>query len=293
MSDISPEGELLAPVAASLPVTSNKPRISKITQPLADHTAPEMVTEPVVVVDRSGPVTPTDLPVLAIERRDPVTPTDLPALTLNPPQKQHIEPTTEHVSAIVATSPIRSRTTLRQRIAKHKILSLLLLVLLLAGISVPTVEGVLYGMKAYATYNALRSHAYSGVQHLLNVKSIFIPAKTSSSTTLSSTSKLLNTSTLLQAKKELNAAHSDFAQVRSLIDNTSFIPLVEQYLPHYRPEITSARAASQVGLDVSNIGQTLINTALVLAPNFRGPLLNASQTPLVTSADLTTSRVYY
>ncbi len=288
MSDISSEGELLAPVAASLPLTSNKPHISKITQPLADYTAPEMVTEPIIEVDSSGPVTPTDLPVLAIERRDPVTPTDLPVLTLNPPQEQHTEPTTEHVSAIVAPSPIRSRTTLHQRIAKHKILSLLLLVLLLAGISVPTVEGVLYGMKAYATYNALRSHAYSGVQHLLNVKSIFIPAKTSSSTTLSSTSKLLNTSTLLQAKKELNAAHSDFAQVRSLIDNTSFIPLVEQYLPHYRPEITSARAASQVGLDVSNIGQTLINTALVLAPNFRGPLLNASQTPLVTSADLTT-----
>ena len=288
MSDISPEGELLSPVAASLPETPNKPYISKITQPLADHTAPEMVTEPIIEVDRSGPVTPTDLPVLAIERLDPATSTDLPVLTLNPPQEQHIEPTTEHVSAIVATSPTRSRTTLRQRITKHKILSLLLFALLLTSISVPTVEGVLYGMKAYATYNALRSHAYSGVQHLLNVKSIFVPAKTSSSTTLSSTSKLLNTSTLLQAKKELNAAHSDFAQVRSLIDNTSFIPLVEQYLPHYRPEITSARAASQVGLDVSNIGQTLINTALVLAPNFRGPLLNASQTPLVTSADLTT-----
>ena len=288
MSDISPEGELLAPVAASLPEAPNKPHTAKTTRPLAEHTAPEMVTEPIVVVDRSGPMTPTELPVLAIERRDPVTPTDLPVLVLNPPQEQHTEPTTEHVSAITATSPTRQHTTLRQRIAKHKIVSILLLVLLLISISVPTIEGVLYGMKAYATYNALRSHAYSGVQHLLNVKSIFMPSKTSSSTTLSSTSKLLNTSTLLQAKKELNEAHSDFAQVLSLIDNTSFIPLVEQYVPHYRPEITSARAASQVGLDVSNIGQTLINTALVLAPNFRGPLLNASQTPLVTSADLTT-----
>ncbi|GAC1679844.1 MAG: hypothetical protein NVS9B9_00580 [Ktedonobacteraceae bacterium] len=220
------------------------------------------------------------------ERRDPVTPIDLPVLVIDTPQKQQrFEPTTDPVSTVIIP-PVRSHVTLRQRLAGHKAVSLLLLILLLASISVPTVEGVLYGIQVYATYTALRSHASNGVQHLLNVKSIFVAPKTSVSTTSSTTSKFLDASTLLRAKKELHAAHSDFALVQSLLAHTSFIPLVEQYLPQYRPQISSARAASQVGTDVTNIGDIVINTAITLAPKFRGPLLNASQTPLVTSADL-------
>ncbi len=184
------------------------------------------------------------------------------------------------------TPSLRKRVTLRQRFARHKVASLLLLALLLAGISVPTVEGMLYGVKAYETYTALKSHAASGVQHLLNVKSIFIAPKTSSTST-SNTTKLLDATNLLRAKKELNAAHSDFAQVQTLLNASSIIALVEQYLPQYRSQISSARAASQVGTDVTNIGNIIVNAATVLAPKFRGPLLNASQTPLVTSADLT------
>ena len=284
MSDTFPEGEPLASATDALVETSNEQRKQKITRPLGEYAV--TVTEPIALVERRSPVTPTDLPVLMLETSDPLTPTDLSALVLDAPQEQHIEPTTESISVVV-TPRVHIHTTLRQRIKRHKVVSLLLLVLLLAGISVPTIEGVLYGMKAYATYAALRSDASSGVQHLLNVKAIFIAPKTSTSSSLSNTSKLLNTATLLQAKKELTAAHSDFTQVEFLIDHTGLISLVEHYLPHYRTEITSARAASQVGTDVSNIGQALINTALVLAPKFRGPLLNTSQTPLVSSADLT------
>ena len=287
MSDTFPEEELLAPATDSPMDTLNEQRKQKITQPLDEDRALVTLTESVAaVVERQNPVTPTALPVLVIEHPDAITPKDLSTRVLDTPPKQRIDPTTDSVS-IVATLPIHKRATLRQHIERHKVVSLLLLVLLITGISVPTVEGVLYGMKAYATYTTLKSDAASGVQHLLNVKAIFITPKTSSTSSLSNTSKLLNTTTLLQAKKELTAAHSDFTQVEFLIDHTDLISLVEQYLPHYRTEITSARAASQVGTDVSNIGQTLINTALVLAPRFRGPLLNASQTPLVTSADLT------
>jgi len=285
MSDTPSEGEQLVSASDSLTKTSNEQRTPKTTRPLAAYAMPETITEPIATVEHSDPVTPTDLPVLVIEHSDPMTPIDQPALVLDTPQEQHIEPKTGPIAVALPTP--RTRTPLRQRIAQHKVVSLLLLTLLLVGISVPTIEGVLYGMKAYTTYTALRSHASSGVQHLLNVKSIFIAPKTSASTSVSNTTKLLDANTLLQAKKEFNAAHSDFAQVQFLIDHTGLISVVEQYLPQYRTQITSARAASQVGTDVSNIGQTLINTAIVLAPRFRGPLLNASQTPLVTSADLT------
>lgn len=274
MSDMLSEGEILAPADNALVETPNEQRTPKITRPLVEHAALEMVTEQVATVEHSVPVTPTDLPALAID-------------VLQEPQPA--EPITGPIPVALplSTLPARLRTKLRQHMEQHKVMSLLLLVVLVAGISVPIVEGILYGIHAYSTYTALRSYAYDGVQHLLNVKAIFIAPKTTSSSAASNTSKLLDADTLLRAKKELNAAHNDFTQVQFLIDHTSLISLVEQYAPQYRSQITSARAASQVGVDVSNIGQTLINTAIVLAPRFRGPLLNSSQTPLVTSADLT------
>ena len=299
MSTIPSEGETLPPIADSL--IPSEQYAPKITRPLAEavngqHTP--KITQPLLELGSEQPTSRITRPLtesiignteptVVSEPQDPVTPTDLPVLSIDTPHKQtRFEPTTDPISAMV--TPLHSRTTLRQRLARHKVASLLLLVLLLAGISVPTVEGVLYGMKAYATYKVLRSDASSGVQHLLNVKSIFTTPKTSTSTASSSTSKFLDAATLLRAKKELNAAHSDFAQVQFLLDHTSFIPLVEQYLPQYRPQITSARAASQVGTDVTNIGEIVLNAAIVLAPKFRGPLLTTSQTPLVTSADLNT-----
>ncbi|GAC1455818.1 MAG: hypothetical protein PVS3B3_03980 [Ktedonobacteraceae bacterium] len=294
MSDMSSESEILAPVADSLAQTASEHHTSRITRPLTEavneqHTS--KITQPLAETWNEQHTKKITRPLVEHvmtepERRDPVTPIDLPVLVIDTPQKQQrFEPTTDPVSTVIIP-PVRSRVTLRQRLAGHKAVSLLLLILLLASISVPTVEGVLYGIQVYATYTALRSHASNGVQHLLNVKSIFVAPKTSVSTTSSTTSKFLDASTLLRAKKELHAAHSDFALVQSLLAHTSFIPLVEQYLPQYRPQISSARAASQVGTDVTNIGDIVINTAITLAPKFRGPLLNASQTPLVTSADL-------
>src|SRR5206468_1537761 len=43
-----------------------------------------------------------------------------------------------------------------------------------------------------------------------------------------------------------------------------------------------ARAVSQIGIDISVIGQQLTATALTLAPTFRGPLLTDTTKPLIT-----------
>lgn len=225
-------------------------------------------------------------PIVPVERKDPITPTDLPPLVLAEPQEPEAKKqTTEAVATPPqALVPVHAwRKTLRRHIAQHKVIALLLLALLLVGIAIPVIEGAAYGIQTYTT---LRSRAASGVQHLLNVKMLFSTSKTGGSTALS-TSKLLDTNTLLQANKELGAARSDFVQVQALIDHASFIPLVEQYAPQYRPQITSARAASRVGEDVANMGQVLIKTALTLAPSLRGPLLNTSNTPLITADNLT------
>ncbi len=270
MSNISSGDEPLVPVAASEePSDTQIVRKAKTTVPLVNQTIVENTTGPIVKLERHDPVTPTDLPIIIIND----------CMVAQPETR-----TTEEIPALNIPRQPRMRTVLRRQIVAHKWLSLVLIAILLTGIAIPTIGGMLYGIKAYTTYTTLKSHASSGVQHLLTVKSIFIAPKTATSS--ASTSKILDTNALQRAKKELAAAQSDFMLVQSTLDHSSFIPLIEQYAPQYRAQITSARAASHVGADVASIGQVVINAALILAPKLRGPLLTSSQTALVTPADL-------
>ncbi|MDQ2886595.1 MAG: DUF4012 domain-containing protein [Chloroflexota bacterium] len=166
-----------------------------------------------------------------------------------------------------------------RRFTRYWILSVALLLLLLLSIATPLIVVASYAANAYATYNLLRAHAYGGVEHLLTVKTIF--AGTSSHPT-----GLLDVGKLTRAQEQFTAAHDDFKQVQTLIDTTPLIHTITQYLPQYRSQVESARAASQVGIDTTLVGQQLISTALTLSPRFKGPLLSASHAPLITSADL-------
>jgi hypothetical protein len=168
----------------------------------------------------------------------------------------------------------------KRRFTRYWILSVALLLLLMAAILTPLIVVVSYGVNAYATYNLLRAHAYGGVQHLLTVKAIFTGAS-------SHPTSVLNQSKLTHARQEIVAAHDDFVQVRLLLDNTPLIATVTQYLPQYRSQVASVRAASQIGIDATLIGEEVMSTALKLAPSFQSPLLSTnSHTPLVTASDL-------
>ncbi|MBV9712592.1 MAG: DUF4012 domain-containing protein, partial [Ktedonobacteraceae bacterium] len=168
----------------------------------------------------------------------------------------------------------------KRRFTRYWILSVALLLVLLAAILTPLIMVVSYGVNAYATYNLLRAHAYGGVQHLLNVKTIFTGAS-------SHPTSVLDPGKLTRARQEIVAAHDDFVQVQLLIDDTSLIHTITQYLPQYRPQVTSVRSASQVGIDATLIGEQVMATAIKLAPKFRSPLLStAPHTPLVTESDL-------
>jgi Protein of unknown function (DUF4012) len=167
----------------------------------------------------------------------------------------------------------------QRRFTRYWILSVALLLLLLLSIATPLIIVASYAANAYATYNLLRAHAYGGVEHLLTVKTIF--AGTGSHPT-----GLLDVGKLTRAQEEVEAAHDDFKQVQTLIDTTPLIHTITQYLPQYRSQVESARAASQVGIDATLIGRQLISTALTLSPRFKGPLLGVSHAPLITSADL-------
>jgi len=170
--------------------------------------------------------------------------------------------------------------THRPQSKKALIITLLLFSLLLAGTFIPAIEAFQYGMNAYTTYKTLHDDAYDGVQHLLNVKTIF--------TGLSAhPTGFLDMSKLRRAQKEFVAARKDFQQVQYTLDHAAIVSTVAEYLPQYRPQISAGRAMGKIGVDVADIGQELVSTAMILAPTFRGPLLNDTREPLITPAVLT------
>jgi hypothetical protein len=167
----------------------------------------------------------------------------------------------------------------RQRSTRHRVISRLLLAILVLGILVPIVIATGYGISAYTTYTSVRSQAQSGVQHLLNVKTIFTGVK-------AHPSGFFDDSKLSKTRQEFVAARTDFQQVEYKLDHTVAIQTITTYFPQLLTQVHTARAVSQVGVDISDIGQQLTATALLLAPAFRGPLLTDTTKPLITQSML-------
>jgi hypothetical protein len=167
----------------------------------------------------------------------------------------------------------------QRRTTRYRVISRILLAILLLGILIPIVIVINYGVSAYTTYADVRSQALRGVQHLFNVKTIFTGGK-------AHPSGLFDNSKLSKARQEFVAAHIDFQQVEYKLDNTSIIQSITTYFPQYLTQVHTARAVSQVGMDISYIGQQLTTTALKLAPALRGSLLTDTTKPLITQGML-------
>ncbi len=163
----------------------------------------------------------------------------------------------------------------KPRSTRYRVISRILLAILLLGILVPIVVAIGYGISGYSAYNNIRRQAESGVQHLLNVKNIFTGVKTHPT-------GFLDNNKLSRSRQEFVAASIDFQQVDYKIDHTSLIQSLTTYFPQYIPQVRSARAVSQVGMDISIIGQQITATALTLAPAFHGSLLTGTTKPLIT-----------
>ena len=178
-------------------------------------------------------------------------------------------------SSGAAEAPGNQKPPRQPRSTRARVISRTLLVILLLGILVPIVIAAGYGISAYTTYTGLRGQAQSGVQHLLNVKTIFTGVKTHPS-------GFLDAGKLSRARQEFVAARADFQQVTYELEHTGIIQSITTLFPQYLTQVQSARAVSQVGIDISDIGQQLTTTALILAPTFRGPLLTDTTKPLIT-----------
>ena len=160
--------------------------------------------------------------------------------------------------------------TATQYSLKARILMVFLVFCLLA----PLVVGVGEGINTYIIY----SHARSGIQHLLNLRTIFLGGS-------DHTKGLLDVNKLKQARQELNGAHDDFVHLNDDLNQDMTVGAISAFLPK---QIGTARALSQIGVDVTDMGQELVSKALILAPAIRSPLTNdpTQKGPLITQSML-------
>ena len=174
---------------------------------------------------------------------------------------------------------IRRVGSARRRVKKGKARRLdkkkkTILIMLLVGLLIPSLITVVYGINLFLMFR----HAIRGVSHLQNVQAMFSDAK-------SHPAELLDPNKLLPAKKQLIAAYADFRSLHDMLDSDALISAVSTILPQFDPQIASARSLSQVGADVSEVGEEVATAMLSLAPSFRAALANARK-PLVTPAML-------
>src|SRR5260370_939199 len=158
---------------------------------------------------------------------------------------------------------------------RRRIITLVALAIVLAVVLVPAGFLIAYGVSGYQTYTELKNQAHDGVDHLLNVKTIFTGVKTHPT-------GFLEVVKLTLARQQLSAAQVDFVQLEYKIAHIPIIQMITSHFPQLPAQVQTARAASRIGYDATQIGQELVSTALIIAPTFRGPLLTNSSQPLVT-----------
>ncbi len=259
LSDHPPDLSEIEVTTTAKMATATSNEVDEITTAEMPARSPEKVDEiPTAKMPASSPdevdeITTDKLPAAISGKNDEVSTATIPALNPGEVKKRKRRPYSK----------------------RRRIITLVALAVVLAGALVPAGFLIAYGVSGYQTYVALKNQAHDGVDHLLNVKTIFTGVKTHPS-------GFLDTGKLLRARQQLDAAQTDFEQLQYKIDHTPIIATVTSYFPQFIPQVQTARAASRIGVDVTHMGQELISTALFLAPTFRGPLLTNSSKPLVT-----------
>ena len=182
---------------------------------------------------------------------------------------------------VLTSSWRRKRQGRRPRTRRQRILSWALLLLILAAVLVPGAFLVSFGVSAYTTYRSLSDEAHGAVNQLLDVKKIFSADK-------SHPNAIFDPVKLRQAQQDFVASGHDFQQLQNQLKQSGTINTITSYFPQYRTTLSSALAASVMGVDVAKIGQIATTNVLQIAPSLNGPLLASSGKPLITQPVLET-----
>jgi hypothetical protein len=207
------------------------------------------------------------------------------SITLIPPM---LTPTSQRTHQM-RLRQIRRSTKRRRRSNRLLVVNMCLLGIFLLGIISPLGFSATYLIQGYLTVNTLSTHALDGIQQLESLRGLFSTQSATSNATGTATaqSKLLDPVRLHTARADLNAAHSDFQQVQNVLEHTTWLQSATGVIPQTQPYVRTANAATQIGLDVTTIGQHLVDVATQLSPRLQGNLLSTGNKPLLTQADLT------
>ncbi len=268
MQEIVPTAAVTPEVEEDVP-TEETPQTVPEKDAVTENTSQTVLEENAVIEDTSQTAL-IENTLQTAPKEDSISPSEehevavqLLATAVEEANAVHVEP--------VLPVPVPPRK--RSKLFLAVVLSLFLLSI--SGTAMSAFFAFDYGINAYTTYTTLRNQANDGVTHLLNVKTIFTGLK-------AHPSGFLDINKLHAAQKEFSTAQQDFQHVQYTLSHAAIIGSMIAYLPQYRPEIAAASAMSNIGIDVTAIGQELVNTAITLAPTLRGSLLNSGSTPLVT-----------
>ncbi len=150
-----------------------------------------------------------------------------------------------------------------------------LIMVFLMGWAISTFIGVVDNI---STFNIL-SHGYSGVQHLLHVRTI--------ATDLKSHVTNLDVNKLRQMQVELQGARDDFKTLHTELSQNVYVNALGSGVPKYA---SSALALAQIGTDAADVGQAMTKMAIDFAPALHSSLLASSSQPLVTPEMLAEAR---
>ncbi|MBE3558262.1 MAG: DUF4012 domain-containing protein [Ktedonobacteraceae bacterium] len=183
----------------------------------------------------------------------------------------------------------RQRRLVRQRIeridrAKKRhtriryLVTLALLTSLLLGLLLPL--GIAW--QAYNFYNDVLATARDGISQLTAVKDLLGAAR-------SDPFSALDRAKLERARDSFKRAEADFVQLQQLVERADVQNLVNQVSPDYGRKLVSVRNLIRVALDVSRMGQELVEPGLLATNIIHGsPLAGDSSKPLVSVDDQAT-----
>ena len=194
-------------------------------------------------------------------RHEPVLTPSHPASVL--PRVQQVAPIQRVAPVIQREAPPNSTRA-----------KFLLLILLLAWF-VPIIIGISDTMSMFAIY----SHGYSGVQHLLHVRTLANDLKAHPTN--------LDINKLHEVQTELQGARDDFKATHTELMQNVYVNAAGFGFPQY---VSSTLALAQIGTDASDIGQALAKMAIDFAPALHSSLLITSKQPLVTPEMLAEAR---
>ncbi len=268
MQEIAPTAAVTPEVEEDVP-PEETPQTVPEKDAVIEDTSQTVLEEDAVIEDTSQTAL-TENTLQTAPKEDSISPSEeretavqLLATAVAEANAVHVEP------VLPVPVPPRKRSKLFLAVA------LFLFLLSISGTTLSAFFAFDYGINAYTTYTTVRNEANDGVTHLLNVKTIFTGLK-------AHPSGFLDINKLHASQKEFSMAQQDFQHVQYTLSHAAIIGSVIAYLPQYRPEIAAASAMSNIGIDVTAIGQELVHTAITLAPTLRGSLLNSGSTPLVT-----------